>query len=267
MEDTPKTEGANPFEATQSATPTKATSPYAIPVAIIAGFGLIALAIFMGGGNGRSAVSVPTGGTDRGEAEQGALVPDISADDHVLGNPNAPIVIIEYSDYDCPFCKSFHDSMHQVMNKYGSEGKVAWVYRHLPIDSRHPSASYIAAASECVAELGGNDAFWTFTDQVFNGREINELTDTTKLPGYAEFAGVAPADFKECVQSERTAELVSQDYAGGMNAGVTGTPYSFVMVAGQQLPINGHQTFDYLDLNIQNFLAKLEQAETEEISE
>lgn len=263
MEDTPTNPESTSFGTPQSAVSTKSGNPYAIPIAIIAGFGMIALAIFMGGGN-RSTVTTPTlGGQDR--AEEGTLAPDINANDHVLGNPNAPIVIVEYSDFDCPFCKTFHDSMRQVMNKYGSDGKVAWVYRHFPIDSRHPSASYIAAASECVAELGDNEAFWSFTDQVFDGRSINELTDTSKLSGYAESAGVSVADFEDCLDSERTTELVAQDYEDAINAGVTGTPYSFLMVAGQQLPINGSQPFEYLDTNIENILSELEAAETEEI--
>lgn len=265
MEDTPKTSESSSFENSQSAAHARGGSPYAIPVAIIAGFGMIALAIFMGGGKNTS-VAIPGGGNQQ-EVEQGALIPDINADDHVLGNPNAPIVIIEYSDFDCPFCKSFHNSMRLVMDKYGSDGKVAWVYRHFPIDSRHPSASYIAAASECAAKLGGNEAFWSFTDQVFDGREINELTDTSKLSIYAESAGVSVADFEECLESEDTAELVSQDYADAMNAKVTGTPYSFFMVAGQQLPVNGAQSFEYMDTNIKLLLSKLEQAETEEVTE
>src|SRR5690606_34807350 len=82
----------------------------------------------------------------------------VTADDHIRGNPNAPLMIVEYSDFDCPYCKSFHVTMQKIIEEYGPSGKVAWVYRHLPLTSLHPSAAYIAETSECVAELGGNDA-------------------------------------------------------------------------------------------------------------
>lgn len=260
---------SNMEEQTSPQAPTKAASStpppqrnsLAVPVAILAGFGMIAAAIYFSGGN-RAAVPVPVGGlSNEPEARQLVPAPEINEDDHILGDPNAPIVIVEYSDFDCPYCKVFHESMHQVIDKYGSKGQVAWVYRHFPIASRHPSAAYIAAASECVAELGGNEAFWTFTDQVFQEREINELTDTTKLPDFAVTAGVNVTEFEACLESERTMPLVEADYADGVNAGVTGTPYSFLMIAGQQLPINGAEAFEYLDANIQNLLKQIESAE------
>ena len=85
--------------------------------------------------------------------------------DHVRGDRNAPIVMIEYSDYECPFCSRFHPTMKQVMQEY--EGQIAWAYRHFPL-SFHPYAQVLAEGSECVAELGGNDAFWEFTDAIYN---------------------------------------------------------------------------------------------------
>jgi protein-disulfide isomerase len=90
----------------------------------------------------------------------------VSADDHIIGDVNAEIIIVEYSDLDCPFCKVFHNTMHQVVNQ--SEGKVAWVYRHYPIPQLHPNAPLKAEESECAWELGGNDAFWKYADKVFS---------------------------------------------------------------------------------------------------
>lgn len=92
-------------------------------------------------------------------------VDPVSASDHIRGNPDAEIVIVEYSDFDCPFCARFHSTMNSVMDQYGEE--VAWVYRHFPLESLHPNAPAVAVASECVAELGGNDAFWKFADSYF----------------------------------------------------------------------------------------------------
>jgi protein-disulfide isomerase len=77
--------------------------------------------------------------------------------DHILGNPNAPISLIEYSDYECPFCKRFHETAQEIMKAY--DGKINWVYRHFPLPFHNPGAEKEAEASECVNELGRNDAF------------------------------------------------------------------------------------------------------------
>ncbi len=87
-------------------------------------------------------------------------VPAITAQDHYLGNIDADVVIIEYSDIDCPFCKKFHPTMERIAQEYGS--KIAWVYRHFPLESLHPEARTKAEASECVAQLAGNEVFWKY---------------------------------------------------------------------------------------------------------
>ncbi len=89
----------------------------------------------------------------------------VNPDDHIIGNINAKIIIVEYSDLDCPFCKTFHKTMHRVVKDMN--GDVAWVYRHYPIPQLHPNAFQKAEATECAWEQGGNDAFWKYTDKVF----------------------------------------------------------------------------------------------------
>lgn len=90
-------------------------------------------------------------------------VPAVNKDtDHIKGDKDASITIIEYSDMECPYCQRFHPTMQQVINDYGD--KVNWVYRHFPLTSIHPNAMNLALSSECVAELEGNDKFWEFVD-------------------------------------------------------------------------------------------------------
>lgn len=98
-------------------------------------------------------------------ASEASKIPEITAEDHVRGNPNASVKLIEYSDYECPYCKSFHPTAQRLMTEY--EGQIAWVYRHFPLDRIHPNARPAAIASECIADLAGEDAFWEFTDMVF----------------------------------------------------------------------------------------------------
>lgn len=93
----------------------------------------------------------------------------ISGQDHVLGESNAPITIIEYSDLECPFCIRFHDTQTTIMKEYA--GKVKWVHRHFPLDF-HPSAKPYAYAAECAAEIGGNDAFWKMVDYIFKNQPL-----------------------------------------------------------------------------------------------
>ncbi len=88
----------------------------------------------------------------------------VTATDHIRGDINAPVKIVQFSDIDCPFCKKFHTTMQEVMKTYGKDGKVAWVFRNFPLTQLHPDAANKAEASECIAELGGNDKFWSFVD-------------------------------------------------------------------------------------------------------
>jgi len=85
--------------------------------------------------------------------------------DHILGEREAQVYLIEYSDFQCPFCQRFHPVTKQVLEEY--DGEVSVVYRHFPLDQIHPLARGAAEASECAAELGGNEAFWGFVDAAF----------------------------------------------------------------------------------------------------
>lgn len=235
-------------------------STLAIPVAIVIGFGLIAAAIFFSGSNSPAAKVLPL---DTQKQEDGATIggpiKPIDAKDHIRGNPNAPIMIVEYSDYDCPFCKSFHETMIKVMNKYAGDGKVAWVYRHFPIEQLHPSAPRLALASECVSKLGGNDAFWKYTDLVFGERGVNEFTNMSRLSEFAVTSGVSKTAFESCLNDTDGSmkKLVEEDIADGANAGAKGTPYTIVLVGGQQGVINGARPYEYVSNIIDTLLKQI----------
>ncbi len=185
-------------------------------------------------------------------------VAPVTKDDHIRGNPNADIVIVEFSDYDCPFCKRFHEeTMLQVMNEYGTDGEVAWVYRHFPLEQLHPNAPKIAEAAECVGKLGGNEAFWTFSDLVFGERSINQATDMTALPGYATQAGVSASEFSSCLESGEFTEKVASDIQAAMKAGARGTPYSILIAGDRQVPINGAQPYGNVKATIDAVLESL----------
>jgi predicted DsbA family dithiol-disulfide isomerase len=104
-------------------------------------------------------------------------IPNYQEGDHIIGDPNAPIVIIEYSDLECPFCKKFGETMKELVAE--SNGEVAWVYRHWIVHSdmsRGQNALPKTAAAECVAEIKGEDAFWKYVDLVFGLMDPKEDT-------------------------------------------------------------------------------------------
>ncbi len=223
-----------------------------IPISIVLGFGLIAVAIFFSGG-----ISSKYTAESDNPAEISSIRP-VDETDHIKGNPNAPIIIVEYSDFDCPYCKKHHETMTRIMAEYGPSGKVAWVYRHFPIAQRHPNAVGIALASECVADLGDDDAFWEFASFVFVERELNELTNMTKLSSFAIRAGVDEAEFNACVAEERFIDKVNADAADAQRAGAQGTPHSLVLVGDQQGVISGAQPYETIKQIIDTLIHQIE---------
>lgn len=213
-----------------------------VPIAIVFAGILIAGAIIYTDKPTSTVVAQAPAGSEVNGATTNAPV-DILAlreNDHVLGNPNADVVVIEYSDTECPFCKRFHETMLSVMDLYGKTGQVAWVYRHFPLDM-HPKARKEAEALECANEIGGNSAFWKYVDKIYEVTPSNNGLDVAMLPKIAEMVGVDVAKFNTCLSSGKYAERVNSDFADGANVGVRGTPYSIAWnrKTGKQMPING----------------------------
>lgn len=159
----------------------------------------------------------------------------LTGDEHIRGDKNAKVKIVEWSDYQCPFCQKFHPTMQQVMSEYGD--KVAWVFKHFPLDSLHPNARPAAEASECVAEQKGNDGFWRFTDGVYDNQTRISPALFEEL---AQKIGVNMTKFKDCVSARKYQQKVEADYQEGLSYGVDGTPGSFV----NGVPVRGALPFE-----------------------
>lgn len=227
---------------------------YAIPFAIVFGFGLIALAIFFSGSTGPTQPVAKTAPTTE-PATAPVSIPAVTEADYIKGNPNAPIMIVEYSDYECGFCHRFHATMNQIMNEYGANGDVAWVYRQFPILGQ--SSLELSEAAFCVGELGGDSAYYAFSDKIFS-REPGTRANLASLSEFATEAGVDKAKFEECVASDRQLAKVSEAIEGGRNAGIQGTPYSVIMVGDQQAVINGAQPYSVIKGMVDTLLKQLE---------
>ncbi len=149
--------------------------------------------------------------------------------DHIRGNKDAEISVIEYSDFECPFCKRAHATLQQLVDD--ADGKVNWVYRNYPLGFHDPVATKEAMASECAAEVGGNDGFWKYADLLFartqgNGAGLSTPDDIFTL---AQEVHLNTSRFKSCVDSEVYKKKVQQDEVEGSAAGVDGTPGNFVI--------------------------------------
>ena len=166
----------------------------------------------------------------------------VSNKDHIRGNPNAAVKIIEFSDLECPFCKRFHLTMQEVMDEYGKE--VAWVYRHFPLDALHSKARKEAEATECANELGGNDKFWDYVDKLFEITPSNNQLDLALLPKIAAEIGLDKVKFENCLASQKYSGHIESDVKDAVASGARGTPYSVVISKnGEKFIINGAQPY------------------------
>jgi len=198
---------------------------YSLPIAIVLAGIIIAGAIYFR--NGEKAEKTITKDTPVNIMTK---IRPITLDDHIQGDPNAPIVIIEYSDTECPFCKIFQVTMQSIIKTYGKDGKVAWVYRHFPLDILHKKSRKEAEATECANELGGSVAFWKMLDTIYLETPANDGLELAKLTDFAKEAGLDTVKFNNCLSSGKYAEKVEADLQDGIKAGVTGTPASLFVL-------------------------------------
>lgn len=161
-------------------------------------------------------------------------------DDPVLGNKNAPLTLVEFSDYECPFCKrSFDQLLPDLKKNYIDTGKLKLVYRDFPL-SFHANAHKEAEAADCARDQGDDTTYFKFHDQIFiqttsNGTGIA----LTQLPIIAKNIGLDVAKFQQCLDSGKFKNEVDKDIADGTAAGVSGTPSWFVGKSNSSGTIDG----------------------------
>jgi protein-disulfide isomerase len=146
-------------------------------------------------------------------------VPAVSPSEHIRGNVNAPVTIIEYSDFQCPFCARFHEVLKAAV---ASGSQVRWVYRHLPLSEIHPMAVPAAEAAECASDQG---QFWEYAELLF---QRQEQLDDLQLVAIANDLGLDEQRFTACRQSRGQRERVAFDAKAFGEGHLTGTPTSFV---------------------------------------
>jgi protein-disulfide isomerase len=147
-------------------------------------------------------------------------------DDPVLGDKNAPVTIVEFSDYECPFCKRhFDETLPQLIKNYVDTGKAKIVFRDFPLSFHDPMATKEAIAANCAGKQGGDTAYYTYHDEIFtrtksNGNGLSEADLTT----IATDLGLNLSSFNTCLLDPVQANEVKKDIADGTAAGASGTP-------------------------------------------
>lgn len=213
--------------------------------AVLAGAGLISLSILISGGvikikGAGLGKTTTTAQVTPAPAENTAPAPAAPPptesgkasvdDDPILGDKNAPVTLIEFSDYECPFCKRHFDQTYSQLKKdYIDTGKVKLVFRDLPLSFHDPMATTEAMAANCAREQGGDNAYFKYHDEIFKKTTSNG-SGLTKEALYTMAAdiGLNSGNFKSCLDGEKYKDEVKKDLADATTAGASGTPTFFV---------------------------------------
>lgn len=179
---------------------------------------------------------------------------DFTDDDAVLGDPNAPVTMIEFSDYECPFCKRhFTQTFPLLKEKYIDTGKVKLIYRDFPLPFHDPLATTQAMAAECVREQSDDETYFAYHDLIFEATNSNgQGMEAETLYELAEQVGADRNEFTQCLEDEKYKDEVAKDIADGQSAGVTGTPG--FLINGQL--VSGAQPFSVFEQIIEEELNK-----------
>ncbi len=223
--------------------PNKKSTPTGMIVALVA---VVAIAAFFAGSyfsnldsdivtksdleNAISRLESKIGNTQQASPQAPQPVKISIDDDPIRGDPNAPITIVEFSDFQCPFCARFHlQTLPLIIEEYIEEGKVNLVYRDFPIQSIHPNALPAAVAAECANEQG---RYWEYHDMLFEKQNgWNRLDSNTAISTFSQYAtdvGLEQQQFDSCLGSGKYLEEVRGDLSDGRDYGITGTPGFFI---------------------------------------
>jgi protein-disulfide isomerase len=201
---------------------------------IIAGVIIAGAIIFANQHPGASSGQVPAANAQGTTAS--ANVPAPSASDHIIGSPSAPIVLVEYSDFQCPYCQMIYSSIKQLVSQ--SNGQVAWVMREFPLYQIHPQAMPAANAAECIAAQLGSTGFWEYADAVFNNQSSLSASYSASL---AKQFGANMTTYNTCITNSTYLNNIQTETADAEASGGNGTPFTVVIntKTGKQYPISG----------------------------
>jgi len=171
----------------------------------------------------------------------------------VLGQEDAPVTMVVYEDFECPFCKRFEEgAVQDIESNYVESGQVKIVWKDRPLTQLHPWAEPAAAAMECVYREGGNDVFWAVKDKVFANQDSVETSNVeSQIKSWAVEEGASESAIQSCIDNDNPMEEVNADSSEGQELGASGTPTAFIN--GQKLV--GAQPYSNLEPVIESALS------------
>ena len=197
------------------------TNKFLIPGAIVLAAAVIAVAVIY-------SVNGPSAGNKKDNSETAALgaLPAVSSTDFVLGDQNAPVIMIEYGDFQCPFCGKFFRETESVLREnYIKTGKIKFIYRDFAFLGQE--SFWAANAARCAGEQG---KFWEYHDYLYSNQrgENQGAFSKDNLKSFAAGLNLNKENFNACIDSDKYGEIVKKETKAGTDAGVQGTPANFI---------------------------------------
>ncbi|MFA5000673.1 MAG: thioredoxin domain-containing protein [Candidatus Paceibacterota bacterium] len=221
-------------------------SSLAIPIAVIICILILIGAFYYQSQNPRQPTeqlgTLPTGISELLPIAEGVNLSQfrpVDNTDHLRGSATAPIKVVVYTDLECPACKYFHTELRKLDTAYVATGKVAIVIRDFPLDSLHAKSRNEFLAAECVNEIGGNEKFWQFVDQIFEITSSNDGLDPAKLDETAKNLAIDTKDFEACMTAKKYANKIQESVDEAMALGAQGTPFFVLVTPDQNIPVFG----------------------------
>ena len=181
--------------------------------------------------------------TEAAQSDLLKTIRPIQVDDHVYGNPNAPITFIVYTDFSCPYCKEYHTVITGIIDQYGKDGAVSLVYRNIPFVQLHPDAPMYAHAAECVASIGGNNAYWAYVQLFFKKYTDPNRPGPDDLVAYVEELGLSGSTFRDCMRSNRFMDRIETDYREATGVEAAASPFTVVIEPDMRRSFEGAREF------------------------
>jgi protein-disulfide isomerase len=166
--------------------------------------------------------------------------------EHIMGNPQALVFLVVYTDFQCPFCTEYHRTLRRIIEFYGPSGDVALVYRHMPLVQLHPDSAIYAHGAECAYDAGGEKAFWHFVDALFVNEETQNAPDPSFLTSLAVNAGANASSFVECMREEKYKEKIDESFSKAWDMGIRATPHTILITPHQELVLEEMRSYTVL---------------------
>lgn len=185
----------------------------------------------------------------------------ISDTDYVEGKVDSKVVVIEYSDPECPFCGQVSATIKQLRSEYGD--KAAFVYRHFPLTQIHKEAFDRSRAIACAGKVGGSTKYYQYIDTYYGYETSKQSTQmpATALNDFAKTIGLDMTAFTTCMKENQTGQLVTDSVTDGATAGVQGTPSTFILVKTKKgyeqiSMVDGARSLDFFKTAIEEALTR-----------